>query len=266
MKKISTAFRNFLAQGGGWVDALGNGRIRIYTGAQPATPDAAPTGTLLATIVANRGIYTPEVRATATVELAGVSGSVDALTVAGIPLIHATVPFNNDIIITAADLATAINTARPAHRFTATVTAATVTIKAPKNSGAYLNGLPVAFSGTTLTGTINGGASSTLGGTGATTGVTTANGLVFGGPSAGVINKTADVWSGIAVASGTAGWMRFEGEGNDDQSSGTEYIRLDCSIGTSGADINISNAQVAAGAEQTFSPFTITISEVQTGA
>jgi hypothetical protein len=265
-KNISTAFRNYLALGGGWSDALSNGRIKVYTESQPADADTAPSGTLLATFTNASAAYTAEVRAASTVLLAGSSGSLNTLTVAGIPLILSAVNFITDINTTAAAVATAINACQPVHGFTATASTATVTIKAPKNTGAYLNALTVAAGLTTLTATINGGSSTTLGGTGATAGVTAVNGLNFGVPAAGVLAKTSDTWSAVAVATGRAGWMRFEGEGRDDQSSGTTFIRFDCSIGTSGADINITNATMTAAAVQTFSPFSITVSQVQTGA
>jgi hypothetical protein len=264
-KNISTAFRNYLALGGGWADALSNGRIKVYTGSQPADADSAPTGTLLATFTAASGSFTAETTATATILYAGASGSVNSVTVGAVPLIHAVVTFATDINTTAGLVCTAINAAKATHGFTATVSSATVTIHAPKNSGAYLNGLTVASSCTTITAAINGSSSTTLGGTGATAGVTAVNGLTFGVPSAGVVSKDATAWSGVAGNTGTAGWMRFEGEGADDQSAGTTYIRFDCSIGTSGADINITNATMTSGAVQTFSPFTITISAVQTG-
>ena len=57
-KRISTAFTNFLADGGSWAAALTGGRIRVYSGSQPATADDAPTGTLLAIFTKDGGSYT----------------------------------------------------------------------------------------------------------------------------------------------------------------------------------------------------------------
>ena len=266
-QRISTAFQNLLGQGGGWADALNNGRIRLYTGTQPATADTAATGTLLCTITLNSGAYTAETQATATLTIGGASGSINTITVAGVPLITSAVSFDVSLTQTAADIAAAINQASYIHGFNATSSSAVVTIIAPKNSGAYLNGLTVAATETTLTVSINGGSSTTLGGTGATAGVTAVNGLIFGVPSAGAIaSRGTDIWSGAAVASGTVGWMRFEGNGNDDQTTPNKFIRYDCSVGTSGADVTISNASVTAAATQTFSPFSLQIDPIQTGA
>jgi hypothetical protein len=47
--RLNTALRNVLADTFGTAFDV-DGRINFYTGAQPATADAAPTGTLLATI------------------------------------------------------------------------------------------------------------------------------------------------------------------------------------------------------------------------
>ncbi len=262
-KQISTAFRNFLAQGGGWGDALANGVIKVYTGTQPASPDTAPSGTLLCTYTLASGALTAEVPATATILLAGASGSVNTLTVGSRPLITSAVNFVTDINTTAAALATAINNVRHIHGYTASASTATVTITAPKNTGAYLNGATVAVGVTTLTATINGGSSTTLGGTGATAGVTAVNGLNFTLPAvAGVLSKESGVWSGVAVATGTAGWLRFS-ESADTGATGTAFIRFDASIGTSGADFNITNATISSGATQTLSPFSITTNIIE---
>lgn len=39
--------------------ALTNGVINLYTGSQPSSPDAAPTGTLIGTVTINAGAFTP---------------------------------------------------------------------------------------------------------------------------------------------------------------------------------------------------------------
>src|ERR1035437_9271016 len=86
--KYSVGLTNFVAQEGSWKEAFDAGCIELYTGAQPATPDAAVTGTLLATITSNAGTRTAETRATGLVTLSGTtSGSVNTLSLAGIDLI-----------------------------------------------------------------------------------------------------------------------------------------------------------------------------------
>jgi hypothetical protein len=250
--RLSTSLRNHVLSGGSLKDTLQGGKILIYTGSQPATADAAPTGTLLATITDASGSHTAEVLASGTVTLAGSSGSVTALTVDGIAIIDAAVPFNSTLTQTAVDLALAVNNAASDPEYSATSSGAIVTIKAKRGSGAGPNGFVVDATCTTMTSTdVN------LSG-----GVTAVNGLNFGVAAAGVLPKlAAQTWSGIAGATGTAGWFRFVGAVADSgalDSSETE-IRLDGAISTSGAQLNMSSTSITSGATQTISSFPITL-------
>lgn len=77
-ERISTGLRNEMlkASGKSLADALVNGVIRIYSGSQPATADAAETGTLLCLITLASGAFTPGV-ATNGIELdVAASGAV----------------------------------------------------------------------------------------------------------------------------------------------------------------------------------------------
>lgn len=250
--RVSTAARNLVLSGGSLKDALQGGKILIYTGAQPASADAAPTGTLVATITASAAAHTPEVQATGTVTLSGSAGSVDDITVGGVSIIDAAVPFNTSLTQTASDLAAAINSSASNPEYVASSSGAVVTIVAKRGAGATANGLAVAGTLTTLTATY-----AALSG-----GVTSANGLKFGAAAAGVLPKHAtQVWSGVAGASGTAGWFRFVGAVADSGAAdATEsQIRLDGAISTSGAQLNMSSTTVTSGATQTISSFPITL-------
>ena len=57
--RLSTGLRTLLAGSTGFAAALEKGVIEIYTGAQPASADAAVTGTLLGTVTLNSGAFTP---------------------------------------------------------------------------------------------------------------------------------------------------------------------------------------------------------------
>lgn len=250
--KLSTALRDFINQRGSFKDALQNGQIDIYSGAQPASADAAPTGTLLCSITNASASRTAEVLATGSITLSGAAGSVDALTVGGLAIIDAPVPFNTSLTQTALDLAQAINDARSVPDYAATASGATVTLIAPRGMGAAANGLTVAASLTTLTATeVN-----------MSGGVTAANGLKFGSSSGGtLVKRAAQAWSGIAGASGTAGWFRFTGSVADTgvvDNAGTQ-IRLDGAISTSGAQLNMSSTSITAGATQTISSFPVSL-------
>ena len=91
---------------------------------------------------------------------------------------------------------------------------------------------------------------------------TATNGLNFGAASAGVIAKsTSEVWSGVAVASGTAGWFRFCANGTDSEptDADTTCKRFDGSIATSGAQLNMASTAITSGATTTIDSFTVTL-------
>ena len=144
--RFSTGLRNLLAGTTGYASAFANGVIEIYSGTQPTSADAAPTGTLLGTITLSSGAFTP--------------------------------------------------------------------------------GSPT-------------------------------NGLTFAAASGGSVSKSG-VWSFNGVAAGTAGWFRQKANAVDSGAISTTAIRLDGSVGTSGADLNMSNITVAVGSPNTVDTFTYT--------
>lgn len=75
----------------------------------------------------------------------------------------------------------------------------------------------------------------------------------------GVLSKSAtETWSAAAAASGTAGWFRISLLADTNGLSNTA-VRLDGSIGTFGADLNLSSTNIVAGATETISQFDITM-------
>jgi hypothetical protein len=245
--RYSTGFRNHLAAGGSLKSAFQNGRLEIYTGTQPASPDSAATGTLLCTVTKDNGAHTPEVRATGTLLLAGAAGSINTVSVNGVSIIDAAVPFNTDLNTTAADLAAAINASQSVPDYTASANGATVTITAQLGMGASANGMVVAYTATTMTAT----ASNMSGGADAV------NGLRWGHSSAGAVSKLfSQIWEGTNVAGGTAGWYRLYGATADSGASDATGMtfREDGTIGTSGQQLNFSGSTVlSAGAKTTIS-------------
>ena len=89
------------------------------------------------------------------------------------------------------------------------------------------------------------------------------NGLEFeDDPLSGVVEKsTAETWSGVAVASGTAGWFMFVANGTDALATSTTLPRISGSIGISGADLNIGNASIVSGRTYTIDDFSFTLPE-----
>ncbi|HEY6019927.1 MAG TPA: hypothetical protein VIY48_08490 [Candidatus Paceibacterota bacterium] len=251
--RYSTAVRNFMAGIGSYKDAFQNGRIEIYQGAQPATADAAVTGTLLCTITDNSQARTAEVLSAGSVTLTGgASGSVNTLTVNGIEVMGAAVPFNTSLTQTAADVAAQINRFHSGAEYLASAAGAVVTITALPGTGTMPNGFIVASTVTTLTKT-----DANMAG-----GVAAANGLKYDFPANGAIAKLASqVWSGLNVASGTAGYYRQYGSVADAGGADTNlvYYREDGAISTSGAEMNLSSTALTAGATTTLGGSSLTI-------
>ena len=251
--RLSKGLRNYVNEIGCLKQGLSGGRLLIYTGAQPAAADDAVTGTLLCTFTDASGAHTAEVLATGSVALTGGgSGSVNTLTVNGIEIMGSATSFNASLTQTAADIATKINNNRKNLLFTAANNgSATVTLTARPGLGTLANGWVVASTVTTITKTDTNMAS----------GVDAANGLIFGDSATGILSKpTTQVWSGVAVATGTAGYFRFLGSVADAGAldSSEVFLRLDGNISTSGANMNISNTTITSGATQTIGTGTIT--------
>lgn len=240
--RYSTGARQFMASIGSYKDAFQNGRIELYTGAQPASADAAVTGTLICTVTDTSLGRTAEVLSSGTLTLStGASGSVDTLTVNGVDVVGSSTPFNASLTQTAADIATKINAFKGAVRYRATSAGAVVTIKALPGTGATPNTFVVAATYTTITGSVAAFAS----------GVTAANGLRWDDAVGGVMSKAAaQVWSGVNGNSNSAGWYRQYGSVADTgalDSTGT-YVREDGAVGVSAAELLMPTVALANGA------------------
>jgi hypothetical protein len=97
-------------------------------------------------------------------------------------------------------------------------------------------------------------------GSGAFTAGSETNGLEFGTASSGEIEmSSSETWSGVGLNDGTAGWFRFYGNATDAGGAGTTLPRIDGSIGTSGADLNMSSISITTGATYTIDSFKLTL-------
>ena len=82
------------------------------------------------------------------------------------------------------------------------------------------------------------------------------NGLEFDPAAAGGVSKSAvQEWKFRGLANGTAGWFRLMGNTSDALGQSTTSPRLDGSVGTSGADLNLSNIAVTTGTPATIDVF-----------
>ena len=254
--KLSAALRNMINEGASLKQAMSNCVLKWYTGAQPATAEAAPTGTLACTFSDNSGALTREVLSVGSVALTGGgAGSVNTLTVNGIEIMGSVTNFNASLIQTATDIVTKINNNPKNLLFTASNalgTSATITIAAKPGLGSLANAWVVASTVTTITKTDTNMAG----------GVTALNGLTWGDSAAGTLSKhPTQVWSGLALQTVTVGWFRFEAAVADPLSTDAAeaILRIDGAIAVSGGEQNMGTPSIIAGVTQRLNDFSLTL-------
>ena len=87
-----------------------------------------------------------------------------------------------------------------------------------------------------------------------------ANGLEFGDYAGGYIEKCAsETWSGVVLATGTAGYFVFVANPTDALGASTTLPRIMGSVGTSGADLNLATTSLVISRTQTIDTFKITL-------
>lgn len=282
--KFSQGVVNSLAVGNGWGDIIKNGVCVVYSGNQPQTADLAATaGTELVRFTTGSATITPETRAAFKVTLTGATGNVTALTVGGVSIVDLSVlPAFTTVSALVTSMISAINSTWSYPDYYAIASGTTVGsvtygttdtasfwVIAPKNSGASLNALTISC--TVASGSapsINGGSSTTVGGTGAIAGVAATNGLSMTYPAtSGTITKSG-TWSGTSSAGGTAGWFRIICTPNYDtglsnlstvSDDARLIMRIDGTIGTSGADMLVTSTLIAQNISQSVSSFSLTV-------
>ena len=235
------------------VASLQGGYIAIYSGTQPASADAAATGTLLVKITNSSGAFTAGAYQTTDDDNVCASQSVTSgsnMTLNGAGA--GTLGVGYHVSISSAgteDLRTAV------FRITGTGNndeAIVEYIEGGNNATVYTANTfktvseiyprkPAAFSSNVKVG------------------YAITNGLYLALAASGAITKHASqTWSGTAIADGTAGWFRFYGAAADAGSISTTLPRLDGRIATSGAELNLSNTSIVTGAAQAITSFSIT--------
>ena len=258
--QIGTGLRQFLQEVGGYKQALEGGIMEIRMGSPPTFPDDAATGSLICKVTKASGTHTPEVLATGLIALTGGgSGNVSSITIDGYQVLGATVNFNTDLTTTAADIVKQINRYVGIPNWvTASSSGATITLTVVPQTGITLNGKTIAVTSATITTQINGGSSITMGGAGATAGVASVNGLEFDYSTLGKIKLNAAA-SGVNLTSAVAGYFRILGSVNDSGALSTSFIRIQGTIGTSGADYNVINNSFESGATHTVATLELSV-------
>ena len=84
--------------------------------------------------------------------------------------------------------------------------------------------------------------------------------ITFDAAVAGVSSKAAaQNWKFHGLTGGVAGWFMLWQTGDTPAGTSTTFARITGSIGTAGADVNISNTTIVAAAVTTVDTFTVTI-------
>ena len=229
--RLSTGLVNKLLTVGSFKSIFSNFVIDIYSGTQPTTADAVPTGTKLVTLTLNGGAHTAETAATGSITLVGSAGSIDTLTVNGLDILGGSVAYITDLSTTAAAVCAAINSNPKNKLFVASNISAAITLTAVEGLGTAPNGWVVDYTATTMTATpVN-----------FSGGVDAVNGLRFSGEAtAGVMSKlSSQTWSGTVLNTGVAGWFRMREANDAGTAESTTAARYDGSIAGSGAQMNM---------------------------
>lgn len=89
------------------------------------------------------------------------------------------------------------------------------------------------------------------------------NGLRLGTSTSGVLGKlSGQVWSGVNSATGVAGWFRLYANAVDSGALSTTLPRIDGSVGTSGATLNLTSVNLTSGVTLTIDTVEITFPAV----
>lgn len=249
--RLSTALQNFLLAQGSFNQAFNGGTLEVRTGFQPASANNAPTGTKLVTFTSASAAWTAETPSVGSVELTGgAAGSINTVKIDGDDILDAPVVYANSLGATALALADAINRSALNNDFDASVTGNKVELTTRPGRAAQYASAVVASTATTIT----------TNDTNCTSGTDAVNGLLFDLASGGILAKRiAQIWSGVAIASGTAGWFRLLGPVADPGTNAPDFLRLDGSIASSGGNLTMSPLTMTQGATQTLASFNPTI-------
>jgi hypothetical protein len=249
--ELSTKLRNDLLNGRAFREIFADGQIKIYSGSAPTSADAAATGTLLVTITKSAGTVSADEVSTRQ------EGKITITTMTTAQLCKITLNGHNYEAAAGSD----------------TEATAAANIAASFNRQCAAAGEPVIFG---ACGTVDiyvisrvPGVAFTLADNSSEGTVTVTQAVVanaqadtirWGTPSAGVIAKESETWSGTAVATGTAGYFRLINSSDDGSlDSGYLYPRLQGNVGTSGQEMTLSSTSITSGASQTIDSATITM-------
>ncbi len=250
--KLSTGLRNFLLGEGSFRKAFEDSIVNVYSGTAPSDPDAAPTGTLLCKYTKSSGAVAASARSSPsfyTITIAHAADTPDVgdtvkLLVDTVAFEYAATASENTVEKLAIKVAQLLNDL-----------AQVVAVPSHANGLLYVQGRYDGVDITIAENTSTGGLTVTVG---ARVDAVAINSLKFLAPSAGAITKNADTWSGVCLATGTAGYFRLV-TSLDGGILSTTDVRLQGNVSTSGSDLDISNVNLTIGATETIDTFTFTM-------
>jgi hypothetical protein len=249
--KYSTGLRQFRQMGGSLRKAFEDAVLNIYSGTAPTTVDEAPTGTLLAKITKSSGAVAQGARSTPKRYKVNIGTHADGTTfklnvtadgVGPTTYTYTNTPDAGDADAVAKKVAQMLNDI-PQLRAIASGASGELFVQSA------IDGLDFTLA--------DGGGTGTLTVAAAVEAAVALNTLKLGAPVAGVISKNSDSWTGLGLVTGVAGYGRLVTTVDTGGASATE-IRLQGNVSTSGAEFNITNMNITAGATQTVDSFAIT--------
>lgn len=254
----STGLRNFVNNFGSYKQAMTGGKMVIYAGTRPTSPDLAITGSALLTYTISSGAHTKETQSRGSVTIT-VDGTVTGITVNSVQIMSGTVTAQGTVTDTAAAVAANINAFQPigGFRYKAWNVAGKIFIEALPGNGTTPNGYVVASAGSSTRTDVNMGTERA--------GVASVNGITFGASSDGVISKSG-VWSGVVAASGTASFFVIYGatsNDNDTSADASPYhcLRIVGDCGGVGSDYEMVSTALTAGDTRTIDSGDVTLNE-----
>lgn len=260
-EKFSTGLRDSLLGEDGLRRLMADFVLDVYSGSPPATADAAATGTKLCRVTKASGTVSATELSIAAQSYLNITkidaGSTLALNLNSEGAVTYTAGSGADLATRVAVIAAAFEAANPVMR------AMAVAATSGTGSIVFQSKIP----GLTYTLTVAGSGAGTIGAAATHDGMvdksvignTRSDALQLGTPASGVISKeTGQTWSGTNLVTGTAGYFRMVLP-DDTAAESTTAIRIQGSVGTGGAELNLSSLSFTVDAVTTISGGDITL-------
>lgn len=240
--KLSTGLRNFMLDFGSLRKAFENSVINIYSGTAPASANDAATGVLLNTITKASGTVSVGEKGTNKIALVTVTAADASTTVTLNGVAYNYNPGGTlSVILIAIALARVINETCPDCIAVASGTDGTIYVMSRTDGETF-----------TTAGTLNCSVSDKV------VAVDSDCLSFLNAAVSGVLSKNADVWSGVNLATGTAGYFRLVTSSDTGVLSTTEK-RVQGNCATSGSEMNLSNLNLTKDATLTIDSFAVTL-------